>query len=184
MKSHVALIRGGTMGAKAPLRFQKRGKWKNMGYFHASKLLKLAFLSSLMRKYVLWKGFYHDFSTKRAAASGGFAPWPPSRGSVSGPQLGALPPGPPRFLCPPNDLPWHRPWHWSSPCMKIYGVSTLVSWPDVRTHLNSLTWVCKPNPAIPITNFPIGMYIVHMYAQWLHKSVCDVTANLIGTNCK
>ena len=71
--------RGGTIGrgAKAPLRFQKRGKWKNMGYLHASKLLKLALLSSLTRKYVLWKGFYHNFSTKKASASGGFAPWTP-----------------------------------------------------------------------------------------------------------
>ena len=53
-----------------------------MGYFHASKLLKLAFLSSLTRKYVLWKGGYHDFSTEKASASGGFAPWPPPRGSA------------------------------------------------------------------------------------------------------
>ena len=53
-----------------------------MGYFHASKVLKLAFLSFLTRKYVLWKGFYHDFSPKEASASG------------------ALPPGPPRFLTP------------------------------------------------------------------------------------
>ena len=50
-----------------------------MGYFHA---LKLAFLTSLIRKYVLWKGFYHDFSTKKVSASGGFAPWPPPRGSA------------------------------------------------------------------------------------------------------
>ena len=48
-----------------------------MGYFHASKLLKLAFLSSLMRKYVLLEGFYHDFGTKKASASGGSAPWTP-----------------------------------------------------------------------------------------------------------
>ena len=47
-----------------------------MGYFHASKLLKLAFLSSLTRKYVLWKGFYHNFSTKKASASGDYAPDP------------------------------------------------------------------------------------------------------------
>ena len=47
-----------------------------MGYFHASKLLKLAFLYSLTRKYVLWKGFYQDFSIKKALASGGFAPDP------------------------------------------------------------------------------------------------------------
>ena len=50
-----------------------------MGYFHASKLLKLAFLSSLTSKYMLWKGFYHDFSTKKASASGGF-PLTPTKG--------------------------------------------------------------------------------------------------------
>ena len=65
-------------------KFQRKGKLKNMGYFHA---LKWAFLSSLTRKwYMLWEGFYHDFSTKKVSASGGFAPWPPQ---------GALPPGPP-----------------------------------------------------------------------------------------
>ena len=53
-----------------------------MGYFHASKLLKLAFLSSLTRKCVIWKGFYHNFSAKKASASGAFAPWPPPRGSA------------------------------------------------------------------------------------------------------
>ena len=31
---------------------------------------------------MLWEGFYHDFSTKKASASGGFAPWPPPRGSA------------------------------------------------------------------------------------------------------
>ena len=35
-----------------------------MGYFHA---LKWAFLSSLIRKYMLWEGFYHDFSTKKVS---------------------------------------------------------------------------------------------------------------------
>ena len=39
------------------------GELEDVGYFQASKLLKLALLSSLMRKYMLWKGFYHDFST-------------------------------------------------------------------------------------------------------------------------
>ena len=63
-----------------------------MGYFHASKLLKLAFLSSLTRKYVLWKGFYHYFSTNKASTPQGASP------------------GPPRFPCPPNDLPWRRLW--------------------------------------------------------------------------
>ena len=105
--------RGGAMGGggerggqNPPKDFKKGENEKNMGYFqiHTSELLKLAFLSSFMRKYVLWswKGFYHDFSTKKASASGGFAPWPPPRSSA---------PGPPRFLCPPppNDLPWRCP---------------------------------------------------------------------------
>ena len=89
------MVGGGARGAKAPLRISKKGKIKkNMGYFHASKLLKLAFLSSLTRKYVLWKFFYHDFITKNASASGGFA-LPPD------PHQGALPPGPPPGVLPP-----------------------------------------------------------------------------------
>ena len=51
----------GAEGAKANLKVSK--KKRNVGYFHASKLLKLAFLSSLTRKYMLRKGFYHNFST-------------------------------------------------------------------------------------------------------------------------
>ena len=43
---------------------------------------KLFIMTSLIRKYMLWEGFYHDFSTKKASASGGFAPWPPPRGSA------------------------------------------------------------------------------------------------------
>ena len=66
-------------GATAPLKVSKKEKKENMGYFHA---LKLAFLSSLIRKYMPWEGFYHDFSTKKVSASGGFAPWPPPRGSA------------------------------------------------------------------------------------------------------
>ena len=81
--------RGCAMGA--PKDFKKGKNEKNMGYFHASKLLKLAFLSSLTRKYVLWKGFYHNFSTKKASAPRGIAPWTPEVPS------------------PPNDLPWCRP---------------------------------------------------------------------------
>ena len=73
--------RGGAIGggAKAPLKiFKKREKWKKIwGIFMHQNLSKLAFLSSLTRKYVLWKGFYHNFSTKKA-----------------------LSPGPPRFLRP------------------------------------------------------------------------------------
>ena len=34
---------GGKGGKSPPLRFQNREKLKNMGYFHASKLLKISF---------------------------------------------------------------------------------------------------------------------------------------------
>ena len=78
-----------------------------MGYFHASKVLRLAFL---LRKYMLCKGFYHDFSTKKASASGAFAPWPPPRGSAPGPPPGSAAPWTPELpLPPPNNLPWRRP---------------------------------------------------------------------------
>ena len=31
---------------------------------------------------MLWEGFYHNFSTKKVSASGGFAPWTPARGAA------------------------------------------------------------------------------------------------------
>ena len=69
-----------------------------MGYFHA---LKLAFLTSLIRKNMLWEGFYHDFSTKKASASGGFAPWPPPRGSNLWTPPGGAAPWTPEVTSPP-----------------------------------------------------------------------------------
>ena len=60
---------------------------------------------------MLWKGFYHNSSTKKASASGGFAP--------PDPHQGALPPGPPRFLFPPNYLPWRCPWRWVSTVINL-----------------------------------------------------------------
>ena len=92
------------------------GKWKNMGYFHAypaSKLLKLAFLSYLTRKYVLWKGFYHDLRHWKGFSFRGALPQadPPPRGSAPWTPAGGAAPWTPRFLrLPPNDLPWRRPW--------------------------------------------------------------------------
>ena len=86
-----------------------------MGYFHA---LKLAFLSSLIRKYMLWEGFYHDFSTKNVSAWGGFAPWPPPRGSAPWtPARGHCPLDPRGNFAPSNDLLWRRP------CILIKGLS-------------------------------------------------------------
>ena len=45
-------------------RFQRREKLRNMGYFHATYLLKLAFPSSLIKKYILCKVLCDDFSTE------------------------------------------------------------------------------------------------------------------------
>ena len=107
--------RGGTIGGqggKSPSwRFQKRGKWKNMGYFHASKFLKLAFLSSLMRKYVLWKGFYHNFSTKKGFSFRELRPLTPTKGLCPlDPRRGTAPwtpkvPSPPPLTIYPGAAP-------------------------------------------------------------------------------
>ena len=85
-----------------------------MGYFHA---LKLAFLSSLIRKYMLWEGFYHDFSTKKVSASGGFAPWPPPRGSA---------PWTPEVTLPPLTIyPGAAPVH---PCVHLHIQVVPIPW--------------------------------------------------------
>ena len=56
-------------GPTADLKVSKKGKWGNMGYFQATKLLKLAFLS-LLNKEMLCKGFFHDFSNKKCQLQG------------------------------------------------------------------------------------------------------------------
>ena len=95
-------------------------------YFQASKLLKLAFLSSLTRKYVLLKGFYHNFSTKKASALGGFAPWAHnlitsligetfyltcscSFTNLPDDKENFCPLDPRGSFAPQKDLPWRRP---------------------------------------------------------------------------
>ena len=50
---------------------------------------------------MLWEGFYHDFSTKKVSASGGFVPWPPPRGSAPGPPPGGAAPWTPEVTSPP-----------------------------------------------------------------------------------
>ena len=82
-------------GKKAPLKISKKGKIKKYDVFSGIKvrpLLKLAFLLSLTRKYMLWEGFDHNFSTKKASASRGLCPLTPTRGSA---------PWTPEFLSPP-----------------------------------------------------------------------------------
>ena len=91
-------------GAKAPQGFQKREKVK-CGVFSCIKvinsLLTWAFLSSLMRKYMLWKGFYHYFSSQKRQLQRALPP---------DPHQGALPLDPRDCSTPANNLPWHCPW--------------------------------------------------------------------------
>ena len=103
--------RHGGGGTISPLRFQKREKLENTGHFHALELLEFAFLSSLTRKYMLWEGFYLDFSTWKASASGG-KPLDPCQG-------GAEPPRPPDPHAPSNNLPWD-PWEQVVLALSIY----------------------------------------------------------------
>ena len=49
-------------------------------------------------KYMLWKGFYHDFSTKKA-------PWSPPRDSAPWTPDGGAALDPKCSLAPPNDFP-------------------------------------------------------------------------------
>ena len=94
---------GGAKGEKAPLKISKKGEITKYEVFSC---IKVVFLSFLMRKYVLWKGFYHDFSTKKASASGGFAPWPPPRSAAPWPpHWGCCPLDARGSFIPPNDLP-------------------------------------------------------------------------------
>ena len=82
----------GGRGAKASLKISKKGKIRKYGvYFNASKLIKLDFLSSLLRKYMFWKSFYHNFSTKKASASGDLVPWPHQGALPLDPQVPSTP---------------------------------------------------------------------------------------------
>ena len=74
---------GGARGAKKTLKISKKGKMKKYDVFSGNKVIKIAFLSSVTRKYMLWKGFYRDFITKKASASRGSAPWTPEVPSPS-----------------------------------------------------------------------------------------------------
>ena len=99
---------GGGKGGDCPQRVSKKEKKLKYGVFSWKKI---AFLSSLIRNYMLWEGFYHDFSTKKVSASGGFAPWPPPRGSAPWtPARGHCPLDPRGNFAPSNDLPWRHPW--------------------------------------------------------------------------
>ena len=83
---------GGQRGQKPPKDFKKKvGKLENVRYFHASKLLKFL-LSSLTRKYMLWMGFNHNFSTSKVSASRGLC--------LLSPHQGAPPPAPLLGGCP------------------------------------------------------------------------------------
>ena len=64
--------RGGT-GQLPPEDF-KKATIRKYEVFSCNKVIKISFLSSLTRKYLLCKGFYHYFSTKQPEASGSLTP--------------------------------------------------------------------------------------------------------------
>ena len=145
-----------------------------MGYFHA---LKLAFLSSLIRKYMLWEGFYHDFSTKKVSASGGFAPWPPPRGSTPWtPARGSCPLDPRGNFAPSNDLPWRRP------CREVISRA-------VHNHVNTAKyygpwaksiqlWLLNSQILIGFSQASLvkgRKYVVQNWYQRRHRILCTVT---------
>ena len=97
-----------------------------MGYSHASKLLKLAFLTSLTRTYVFWKGFYHNFSTKKASASGGeLCPLDPRRGRCPLDPEDPLPP----LTIDPGAAPAYTMSMWEPPLRKEhYTCYSIIMW--------------------------------------------------------
>ena len=64
-------LQGRCQGGVAAPRGFKKGKIVKYGVF---SFITISFsVISLTRKYILWEGFYHDFSTKKASVSGDFA---------------------------------------------------------------------------------------------------------------
>ena len=92
---------GGATGQPPPKGF-KKGQNLKYGFFHVWELLKLAFLSSFKKKYMLWEGFYKDFSTKKMSASGDFPPpTPTKRLCPLDPEVPLLP-----LTIYPDAIPW------------------------------------------------------------------------------
>ena len=60
-------------------------------------------------KYMLWEGFYHNFSTKKVSASGGFFPCPHQGALPFRPPQGGAALNPRGNFAPSNDLPWRHP---------------------------------------------------------------------------
>ena len=97
-----AALWGGGQQGNCPLKVSKKGQNLKYGFFHVWELLKLAFLSSLRKKYMLWEGFYKDFSTKKMSASGDFPPpTPTKRLCPLDPKVPLLP-----LTIYPDAIPW------------------------------------------------------------------------------
>ena len=76
-----------------------------MGYFHVTWFLKLVFPSSLIRKYILYKGFYDNFNIKKHQVQGALP---------SDPHQVALPPGPLLLgVCPLDRRGCSAPYHFT-----------------------------------------------------------------------
>ena len=94
-------------GGATALKVSKRGKIRKHGVFSCIGVIKNSFSVTFNE---LWEGFYHNFSTKKASASGGFAPDPHQGTLPTGPPPGVTVPWTPEVPLPPSkNLSWHCP---------------------------------------------------------------------------
>ena len=118
-----------------------------MGYFNASKLLKWTFLSSLTRES---RDSITILALKRRQLQGALSPeWTPPRGVA---------PGPPRFLCPSNDLPWRRPWTYRSngACTYVINKYDWCSYQCKEVHFVLCIWLKRTLIERNYTDFSSG----------------------------
>ena len=81
---------------------------------------------------MLWEGYYQNFSTNKASASGGFASWTLTKG------LHFL--DPQQTFAPSNDLSWHPPW--VNQLMLVFHHQKLDSW---NKYLQNTETYCSQN---------------------------------------
>ena len=91
---------------------------------------KISFSVIFNKEILALKGFYHDWSTKKkASASGGFAPWPPPRGSAPWTPRGSFAP----LTIYPGAAPVH---------IANFGISPLAL--ELPEGLSRLDNICQP----------------------------------------
>ena len=79
------------------------------------------------------------------------------------PHQGALPPGPPRFLRPPKDLPWRCPWGWQWCCSSCYSSKNLIIRQHVSILVVQLQSIHLPSPIQGFDNVRLSQ--LHIMAE-------------------